>query len=95
MSVDVSVILLNYRTPDLTISCLASIEPTVESWFTVLVVDNTRVRLGIRAPRHINVRRSVPDLNIGEANREAAVPPDPAEIKGLLSKAASEKNRQG
>lgn len=40
MSIDVSVILLNYRTPDLTISCLASIEPTVESWFTVLVVDN-------------------------------------------------------
>jgi hypothetical protein len=41
------------------------------------------------------VRRSVPELNVGEANREAAVPPDPAEIKGLLSKAASEKNKQG
>jgi len=62
---------------------------------TVLAVDNTRVRLGIRAPRHIDVRRSVPDLNVGAANREAAVAPDPAEIKGLLSKAASEKNRQG
>jgi carbon storage regulator len=62
---------------------------------TVLAVDNTRVRLGIRAPRHIDVRRSVPDMNVGAANREAAVPPDPAEIKGLLSKAASEKNRQG
>ena len=64
---------------------------------TVLAVDNSRVRLGIRAPRHIDVRRSTPtpELNVGEANREAAVTPDPAEIKGLLSKAASEKNKQG
>jgi carbon storage regulator len=62
---------------------------------TVLALDNTRVRLGIRAPRHIDVRRSVPEMNVGEANREAAVTPDPAEIKGLLSKAATEKNRQG
>jgi carbon storage regulator len=62
---------------------------------TVLAVDNTRVRLGIRAPRHIDVRRSVPEVNVGEANREAAVSPDPADIKGLLSKAASEKNKQG
>jgi carbon storage regulator len=62
---------------------------------TVLAVDNTRVRLGIRAPRHIDVRRSVPEVNVGEANREAAVNPDPADIKGLLSKAASEKNKQG
>ena len=62
---------------------------------TVLALDNTRVRLGIRAPRHIDVRRSVPEMNVGEANREAAVTPDPAEIKGLLSKAATDKNRQG
>jgi carbon storage regulator len=62
---------------------------------TVLAVDNTRVRLGIRAPRHIDVLRSVPELNVGEANREAAVTPDPAEIKGILSKAATEKNKQG
>ena len=62
---------------------------------TVLALDNTRVRLGIRAPRHIDVRRSVPELNVGEANREAAVAPDPAEIKGILSKAATEKNKQG
>ena len=62
---------------------------------TVLALDNTRVRLGIRAPRHIDVRRSVPEVNVGEANREAAVTPDPAEIKGILSKAATEKNRQG
>jgi len=64
---------------------------------TVLAVDNTRVRLGIRAPRHINVRRSesAPDVNVGEVNREAALPLDPAEAKNLLSKAATEKNRQG
>ena len=62
---------------------------------TVLAVDHSRVRLGIRAPRHIDVRRSVPGLNVVEANREAAVSPDPAENKGILSKAASEKNRQG
>ena len=62
---------------------------------TVLAVDNTRVRLGIRAPRHIDVRRSVPELNVVEANREAAVLPDPAMSKSLLSKAASEKTKQG
>jgi carbon storage regulator len=61
---------------------------------TVLAVDNTRVRLGIRAPRHIDVRRSMPELNIVEANREAAVLPDAAENKSILSKAASEKNKQ-
>ena len=62
---------------------------------TILAMDNTRVRLGIRAPRHIDVRRSVPEMNVVEANREAAVSPDPAVNKGILSKAASEKNRQG
>jgi carbon storage regulator len=62
---------------------------------TVLAVDNTRVRLGIRAPRHIDVRRSVPELNVVEANREAAVPLDPVGNKSILSKAASEKKRQG
>jgi carbon storage regulator len=62
---------------------------------TVLALDNTRVRLGIRAPRHIEVRRSIPELNVVEANREAAVLPNPAENKGILTKAASEKNRQG
>jgi N-acetylglucosaminyl-diphospho-decaprenol L-rhamnosyltransferase len=40
MSVEIAVILLNYRTPELTIACLGSIAPTVEPWFTVLVVDN-------------------------------------------------------
>jgi carbon storage regulator len=61
---------------------------------TVLAVDNTRVRLGIRAPRHIDVRRSVPEINVVEANREAAVLPDPAEHKSILTKAASAKNKQ-
>jgi carbon storage regulator len=62
---------------------------------TVLAVDNQRVRLGIRAPRHINVRRSTPDLNVVEANREAAILPDPADDKSILSKAASAKKLEG
>jgi carbon storage regulator len=62
---------------------------------TVLAVDNSRVRLGIRAPRSIDVRRSVPEVNVVEANRAAAVLPDPAGNPGLLSKAASVKNKQG
>ena len=61
---------------------------------TVLAVDNQRVRLGIRAPRHIDVRRSSPEVNVIETNRQAALHPDPAEDKGILSKAASAKNKQ-
>ncbi len=61
---------------------------------TVLAVDNQRVRLGIRAPRHINVRRIMPsELNLGEANREAAVHADPAD-QSLLSQAASAKSKE-
>lgn len=60
---------------------------------TVLAVDHQRVRLGIRAPRHIDVRRSMPEINVSEANREAAVHPE--EAKSILSKAASAKNKQG
>ena len=65
---------------------------------TVLAVDNTRVRLGIRAPRHISVRRSdpsVPEVNVIEANREAAVAPDPMVSTGFLAKVAKEKSKQG
>jgi len=61
---------------------------------TVLAVDNLRVRLGIRAPRHIDVRRSMPEVNVVETNRQAALHPDPAESKSILSKAASAKNKQ-
>jgi carbon storage regulator len=61
---------------------------------TVLAVDNQRVRLGIRAPRHIDVRRSMPEINVGDANREAAVNSTPDEAKSILSKAASAKNKQ-
>ena len=60
---------------------------------TVLAVDNGRVRLGIRAPRNVSVRRSTPD-EVGEANREAAVLSAPEEDKSLLSKAASARNKQ-
>jgi carbon storage regulator len=61
---------------------------------TVLAVDNQRVRLGIRAPRHIDVRRSTPEVNMVEANRQAALHPDPAENTSILSKAASAQNKQ-
>jgi carbon storage regulator len=61
---------------------------------TVLAVDNLRVRLGIRAPRHINVRRTELDHSVGESNREAAVVADPAVTNGILTKAASEKKKQ-
>ena len=62
---------------------------------TVLAVDNQRVRLGIRAPRSINVRRSKPDATVVEANRQAAFVPSPAAAKSILTKAASAKNKQG
>lgn len=63
---------------------------------TVLAVDNQRVRLGIRAPRHIDVRRSTPapEVNVVEANRQAALVPDPGDDREILSKAASAKNKQ-
>jgi carbon storage regulator len=62
---------------------------------TVLAVDNQRVRLGIRAPRHIDVRRAAPEVNVVETNRDAAVITDPAEKEIILSKAASAKSKQG
>jgi carbon storage regulator len=61
---------------------------------TVLAVDHQRVRLGIRAPRSINVRRSMPEVNVGETNREAVLAPDPKAGKSILSKAATAKNKQ-
>jgi carbon storage regulator len=60
---------------------------------TVLAVDHQRVRLGIRAPRHIDVRRSTPEEAV-ESNRDAALVSNPEADKGLLSKAASAKNKQ-
>jgi carbon storage regulator len=61
---------------------------------TVLAVDNQRVRLGIRAPRNIDVRRSTPDVNVVAENREAAMATGPKGSKSILSKAASAKNKQ-
>ena len=59
---------------------------------TVLAIDNLRVRLGIRAPRHINVRRAPADPpaeTLVDANREAALVDDQALLKnGILTKAA-------
>jgi carbon storage regulator len=62
---------------------------------TVLAVDNLRVRLGVRAPRHIDVRRSLPEINVVESNRQAAVHADPAANAGILTQAASAKIKQG
>ena len=61
---------------------------------TVLAIDNLRVRLGIRAPRHINVRRTPKDNNLGDENREAALVPQPMVKNGILSKAATARNKQ-
>ena len=60
---------------------------------TVLAVDNQRVRLGIRAPRHIDVRRSTPE-HVVETIRDAVVFPEPAGKTSILTKAAAEKKRQ-
>ena len=60
---------------------------------TVLAVDNLRVRLGIRAPRHINVLRTELEVDMIEGNREAALHADP-DVDQVLSKAASAKSKQ-
>jgi len=61
---------------------------------TVLAVDNQRVRLGVRAPRNIDVRRSTPDISVAAANRDAAIADDAKNAESILSKAASAKNKQ-
>ena len=61
---------------------------------TILAVDHLRVRLGIRAPRHIDVRRTLPDPAMGETNREAAVLAEHAGKDVLLTQAASAKNKE-
>jgi carbon storage regulator len=61
---------------------------------TILAVDNLRVRVGIRAPRHIAVRRTLPDPTIGETNREDAVLAGPALQDAILTHAASAKNKE-
>jgi len=37
---DLAVVILNYRTPDLTLACLASLEPQLDARTRVIVVDN-------------------------------------------------------
>jgi N-acetylglucosaminyl-diphospho-decaprenol L-rhamnosyltransferase len=37
---DLAVVILNYRTPDLTLACLASLEPQLDEHTRVIVVDN-------------------------------------------------------
>lgn len=40
MTVDLAVIVLNYRTPDLTLDCLGSLQGEIESGTRVVIVDN-------------------------------------------------------
>lgn len=61
---------------------------------TILAVDNLRVRVGIRAPRHITVRRTLPDPTLGETNRETAVAANSAMKDEILTQAASAKNKE-
>jgi carbon storage regulator len=61
---------------------------------TILAVDHLRVRLGIRAPQHIDVRRTVPDKSLGESNRAAALNSNPNADIALLAKAASAQKKQ-
>jgi carbon storage regulator len=49
---------------------------------TVLDVQGGEVRLGIRAPRHIDVHRDEVFAALQKANRSAASP-DPAALSGL------------
>lgn len=37
---DLAIVILNYRTPDLTLACLASLEPQLDEHTRVIVVDN-------------------------------------------------------
>src|SRR5688500_15920321 len=37
---DFAIVILNYRTPDLTLACLASLEPQLDERTRVIVVDN-------------------------------------------------------
>jgi carbon storage regulator len=61
---------------------------------TVLAVDHQRVRLGIRAPSHIGVVRTKTNINVSQANREAALTPGPTANKAILSKAATARNKK-
>jgi GT2 family glycosyltransferase len=40
MSVELAIIIINYKTPDLTIDCLRSLEPEIDPQLRVVVVDN-------------------------------------------------------
>ena len=40
MSIEIAIVIVNYRTPGLTLDCLRSLEPEVDSKIRVVVVDN-------------------------------------------------------
>lgn len=53
---------------------------------TVLSIEGETVRLGISAPKHIDIFRKEVYLSIQEANREAAVTPSSNDLSTLLNK---------
>jgi len=54
---------------------------------TVIAVENQRVRLGIRAPKSVAIRRVTPEVDLELSNREAALPQE--SMPSILSQAAS------
>lgn len=56
---------------------------------TVLGVEGDIVRLGISAPKHIDIFRKEVYLSIRESNREAAVP-QPENLEALMERLRGE-----
>lgn len=52
---------------------------------TILGVEGDTVRLGISAPKHVDIFRKEVYLSIQESNREAVVP-TPGNLQALLKK---------
>jgi carbon storage regulator len=55
---------------------------------TVLAVENQRVRLGIRAPKSVTIRRTPGESNLDETNRQAVLHSD-VDAKGSVLKDAA------
>lgn len=60
----------------------------------VVAVDGQRVRLGIKAPKHISIRRAEMDPEVIEANKKAVISGSEKEKKSnLLKEAAKAKQK--
>ncbi|MDP4098597.1 carbon storage regulator CsrA [Paenibacillus sp. P96] len=60
---------------------------------TVLEVDGDTVRIGISAPKHVDIFRKELYVSIQEANRESATPSVP-EVAALMELLREEKDRK-